>query len=96
MRILIISLGPKPLPQGDKTWVQYKLDFLCFSHWFSVITFLLLILANCVRDESCREKLAPISPRGPKFVAHTDFCAHRWRFFNKLNSAKNSKSFIDR
>ena len=26
--------------------------------------FLLLILANCVRDESCREKLAPISPTG--------------------------------
>ena len=24
--------------------------------------FLLLILANCVRDESCREKLAAISP----------------------------------
>ena len=26
---------------------------------------LLLILANCVRDENCREKLASISPRGP-------------------------------
>ena len=26
--------------------------------------FLLLILANGVRDESCREKLAPISPNG--------------------------------
>ena len=26
--------------------------------------FLLLILANCVRDESCREKTAPISPDG--------------------------------
>ena len=54
-----------------------KLDFLCFSHLFSAITILLLILANCVRDESCREKLAPISPRGPKFLAQTDFCVHR-------------------
>ena len=26
--------------------------------------FLLLILANCVCDKSCREKLAPISPTG--------------------------------
>ena len=26
--------------------------------------FLSLILANCVRDESCREKLAQISPDG--------------------------------
>ena len=26
--------------------------------------FLLLIVANCVRDESCREKIAPISPNG--------------------------------
>ena len=26
--------------------------------------FLLLILADCVRDESCREKLASISPNG--------------------------------
>ena len=41
------------------------------------ITFLLLILVNCVRDESCREKLAPISPSGPKFVAQTDVCVHR-------------------
>ena len=38
--------------------------------------FLLLILAYCVRDESCREKLASISPRGQKFLAQTDFCVH--------------------
>ena len=37
----------------------------------------LLLAINCVRDESCREKLAPISPRDPKFVAQTDFCVHR-------------------
>ena len=82
----------------DKLWDFYwiKLDFLCFSHWFSAITFFLLILSNHVRDESCREKLAPISPKGPKFVAQTDFCAHRWRFCKTLNSAKISKSFIDR
>ena len=28
--------------------------------------FLLLVLANCVRNESCREKLAPIFPNGSK------------------------------
>ena len=39
--------------------------------------FFLLILSNRVRDESCGEKQAPISPKGPKFVAQTDFCAHR-------------------
>ena len=37
--------------------------------------FFYLILANCVCDESCGEKFAPISPRGPKFVAQIDFCA---------------------
>ena len=36
----------------------------------------------------------PISPKGPKFVMQTDFCVHRWRFYNKLNSAKFSKSFM--
>ena len=82
--------------RGNLTLTEPKLHFLCFSHWFSAIYFLLLILANCVRDESCREKLAPISPRGPKFLAQTDFCAIRWRFCNKLNSAQFSKSFIDR
>ena len=33
----------------------------------------MIILANCVRDESCGEKLAPISQIGPKFEAQTDF-----------------------
>ena len=58
--------------------------------------FLLTILANSVRDESCGEKFEPISPRGPKFVAQIDLCVHRLRLCNKLNSAKFSKSFIDR
>ena len=49
--------------------------------------FLFLILANCVRDESCREKLAPISPKGLKFVGQTGFCVHIWRFGNKLIQA---------
>ena len=35
--------------------------------------FLLIILANCVRNKSCGEKLVPISERGPQFVAQTDF-----------------------
>ena len=52
------------------------------------------MLANCVRDESCGEKLAPISPRGPKFVAQTDFCVHRLRFCNELSSAKFSESLL--
>ena len=30
-----------------------------------------IILAISVRDGSCREKLAPISPKGQKFVAQT-------------------------
>ena len=47
---------------------QLKLDFLCFSHWFSEITFLLLILVSCVRDESFREKLAPTSPSGSNVI----------------------------
>ena len=33
------------------------------------------MLAKCDRDESCTGKLAPISPKGPKFVAQTDICA---------------------
>ena len=32
------------------------------------------MLAKSDRDESCTGKLAPISPKGPKFVAQTDFC----------------------
>ena len=43
---------------------------------FSAITFLFLILANCARDESCREKLAQISPKGPKFVVKADVVVH--------------------
>ena len=35
--------------------------------------FLFSMLAKCDLDESCTGKLAPISPKGPKFVAQTDF-----------------------
>ena len=38
--------------------------------------FLFLILATCVRNESCREKFAPISHKCLKFVAPTGFCVH--------------------
>ena len=41
-------------------WTFYVLQ-IDFPRW-------LFILANCVRDESCREKIAPIYPKGPKFV----------------------------
>ena len=39
------------------------------------------MLANCNRDESCTGKLATIFPKGPKFVAQTDFCVHRSRIW---------------
>ena len=39
--------------------------------------FLFSMLAKRDRDESCTGKLAPISPKGPKFVAQIDFCVHR-------------------
>ena len=54
------------------------------------------MLAKCDRNESCTGKLAPISQKGPKFVAQTDFCVHRWRICDKRNTAKISKSFIDK
>ena len=54
------------------------------------------MLAKCDRDESCTGKLAPISQKGLKFVVQTDFCVHRWRICDKQNTAKISKSFIDR
>ena len=43
--------------------------FLIFFMFFTLIfgkNFLFLILANCVCNEICREKLAPISPKGPR------------------------------
>ena len=58
------------------------------------MTFSLIILANCVCDESCEEKLAPISPRVSKFVAQIDFCVHRLRLCNYLISAKFSLSLL--
>ena len=61
-------------------WSVQNSIFMGFFHMyidFWRYFFLLIISANCVRDESCGEKLAPISPRGPKFVAQTDFCVHR-------------------
>ena len=54
------------------------------------------ILENCVSDESCTEKFAPISPKSPKFVAQIDICVHRLSIYTKRNSAKIFKSFIDR
>ena len=63
---LVYTIAHWPVPP--------KLIFLMFfTLIFGDTFFLLIILANCVQDESCGEKLAPISPRGPKFVAQTDF-----------------------
>ena len=39
--------------------------------------FLLLILVNCVRDKSCREKLAPTSPSGSNIIETAINSAHR-------------------
>ena len=61
--------------------------FYCFSHPFSSITFFFFILVNFVWDESFREILAPISPKGQKVVAQIDFCVY---FCNILNLAKLS------
>ena len=55
--------------------------------------FFILNLANCVCDESCREKSALISPKRPKLVAQTDFYILRLTLCNKLNSAKFSMSY---
>ena len=75
-----------------KPTIKKRFSFL-FSHWFPAITFLFSIFADCVRDESCTEKIASISPKSQKFVVQTDFCLHRWRICNKRNSATISKSF---
>ena len=64
---LVYTIAHWPVPP--------KLDFMFFT-LILAITFILIILANCVRNESCGEKLVPISQRGPKFVAQTDFCVH--------------------
>ena len=45
--------------------IKKTLVFMFFTLIFDD-NFLLLILANCVHDDSCREKLAPISPNGSK------------------------------
>ena len=50
---------------------------MLFTLIFGDNFFLFLNLENCVRDESCIEKLALISQKGPKFVVHTDFCVYR-------------------
>ena len=71
----------------NSSFYVFHLDFRwCFL--------LISMLAKCDRDESCTGRIAPISPKGLKFVAQTDFCVRRWRFCDKRNSAKISKSFI--
>ena len=51
--------------------------FYVFLHCFLSIPILFSILAVCVCDESCREKIAPISPKGPQFVIQIGLCVHR-------------------
>ena len=47
--------------------------FMLFTLIFGDNFFYFIILANCAIDESCTEKLAPISPKGPKFVVQAVF-----------------------
>ena len=51
-----------------------------FFMFFTLIfgdNFLLMILVNCVRDESCREKLAPTSPSGSYIIDAAINSAHK-------------------
>ena len=52
-----------------------------FIYLFFTVILALLSFFNsiklCVCDESFREKIALISPKGPKSVAQTYFCVHR-------------------
>ena len=57
--------------------IKQNYSFKDHLEYMATLLILSLDLENCVRDESCREKLAPISTTGPKFVAQTDFCVHR-------------------
>ena len=46
----------------------------CFSSSFEQVTTLDFYASVITfHNESCREKIAPISPKCPKFVAQTDF-----------------------
>ena len=57
--------------------VDTKLIFYVFHIDFRRLLFLLLILVNCVRDESCKEKLAPTSPSGSNIIETSINSAHR-------------------
>ena len=46
---------------------------MLFTLIFGDNFFYFIILANCAIDESCTEKLAPICPKGPKFVVQAVF-----------------------
>ena len=52
-------------------------SFYVFHIDFRRLHFLLLILANSVCDESCREKLVPISPNGSIILEAAVNPAHR-------------------
>ena len=84
---LVYTIAHWPVPP--------KLDFYVFTLIFCDIFFINNFSKLRSRWKTWR-KIAPISQRSLKFVAQTYFCVHRWRFCNKLNSAKFSKSFIDR
>ena len=76
-------------------------SFYGFTHWFLAITFLLLILVNSVRNESCREKIVPTSANGSITQNATTNSAHIDALFGhfkqsatKLSQICQSKSYI--
>ena len=52
---------------------RLNFSFYVFHIDFGDNFFLFSMLAKCDRGESCTGKLAPISPKGPKLVAKTEF-----------------------
>ena len=67
-----------------QSMIELTLVFMFFT-LILAITFLLLILANCVSDESCREKLAPISPNGSIIQVAAVSPAHRFLIKAQIN-----------
>ena len=69
---------------------RIRLNFLCFLHYFSVITFNFYFF-QFVFAMRVEETFAPISLKIPKFVTQTDFL-----YIDEDFAAKFSKYFIDR
>ena len=69
---IVIIQSDDPFTKASHLTLVFMFFTLIFGDYF-----LFSRLAKCGRDESCTGKLAPISPKGPKFVGQTDFSVHR-------------------